>query len=265
VRGYQGLTFKIQADNSHQDVLVGLRDSSGSEPKVSLSEYDSDGAAEGWQLVTIPFTAFGDDLDWSRINAVTLSFEHRFGASGMLVIDDLAIERHIGSFLVDDFEKQASTNLLSQQHLVYMEGAAAINGRYTHNSPNGIFSISYGGNIGAINVYASGLKSFAGWMTKLGGVNCTECQTLAFDVRGAEGDENFTVYLSDGNFEWGWPVSGFEDITTEWKTVRIPLDKYSEYGVDLTHLDSMKLVFEGVRMSGTVFIDNVRLEGGSVH
>ncbi len=259
LREFQGLSLKLQDDVGSQNAMIGVRDHTGRESKISLQKYYGDDASEGWHQVSIPLVAFSVNLDWSMINAITVSFEQRLGASGKLAIDDLAFDRNIVTFLVDDFEQETSENLLGQQHLAYAEGAAAVNGRHTHNSPNGIYSLSYGGNIGAINAYASGLKSFAGWMSKLGGIDCTQCETLSFRVRGAEGGENFTVYLNDGNFEWGFPMTEHESITSEWKTVNIPIANYSDYGVDLSHLDAVKLVFEGSRMSGTIYIDDIRL------
>ena len=265
LREYQGLSLKIQDDADSQNAVIGLRDRAGRESKISFKKHYGDDVSEGWRLVTIPLVAFGANLDWSMINAITVSFEHRLGARGTFAIDDLAFDRNIATFLVDDFEQETSTNLLGQQHLAYAEGAAAVNGRHTHNSANGIFSLSYGGNIGTIKAYASGPKSFAGWMSKLGGIDCTQCETLSFRVRGAEGGENFTVYLNDGNFEWGFPVTEHDSITTEWKTVNIPISSFSEYGVDLSHLDAVKLVFEGSRMSGTIYVDDIRFSSEVAH
>ena len=114
-------------------------------------------------------------------------------------------------------------------HHTFVSGNAAVNGKHTKGSPNGIYRISYGGNIGKLKAYASDLKSFAGWQTALGGVDGSQCQNLTMRIRGAEGEENFTVYLSDGNFRWGVDVSQYAKITTDWQTITRPLAESSSY------------------------------------
>jgi hypothetical protein len=54
-------------------------------------------------------------------------------------------------------------------------------------------------------------------------------------------------------------------ITPSWQQVEIPLGDFTGLGVDVTNLVSFQIVFEGSTMSGTIYVDDVRLEGGSVH
>ena len=79
-------------------------------------------------------------------------------------------------------------------------------------------------------------------------------------VRGAEGGENFTIYLDDGNFRWGVDLAQHAKLTTDWQTISIPLSEFSEYGLDLTHLSALQVIFEGHPMSGTVYLDDIALQ-----
>jgi hypothetical protein len=40
--------------------------------------------------------------------------------------------------------------------------------------------------------------------------------------------------------------------------VSIPLADFEEYGVDLSHLEELQIVFEWERMSGTLYVDDIR-------
>jgi RHS repeat-associated protein len=262
LRGFQRLTFLVKSNADGGDCMVGIRDRSGNESKVQLSRHLPGGTNRKWQVVEIPLVAFSQIKDWGHIRNVNLGFEHSLCPKGIVYLDDLSFERSLKALKIDDFENSDQKNTIGMGHNTYVSGNAAVNGKHTKGSPNGIYRISYGGNIGKIKAYASDLKSFAGWRTALGGVDGSHCQNLTMGIRGAEGEENFTVYLSDGNFRWGVDVSKYAQITADWQTVTIPLAAFAAYGVDLTHLDELQVVFEGSSMSGTVYLDDLFLGPG---
>jgi hypothetical protein len=101
--------------------------------------------------------------------------------------------------------------------------------------------------------------SYAGWTEDLGGIDCSRCDTLSFRVKGTAGEEHPNIYLSDGNARWGVDLEKYMEPTKDWQTVTIPLHDFAEYGVDLTHLAELQMVFEWEPMSGTVYLDDVRL------
>jgi hypothetical protein len=53
-------------------------------------------------------------------------------------------------------------------------------------------------------------------------------------------------------------VAKYAAVTTSWQQVTIPLHQFADYGVDLTHLAELQVVFEGVKMSGTIYLDDIR-------
>jgi hypothetical protein len=77
-------------------------------------------------------------------------------------------------------------------------------------------------------------------------------------IRGADGGERPHVYLSDGNFWWNVAIEQLSPLTKDWREVTVPLSEFADYGVDLTHLEELQIVFEWERQSGTVYIDDVR-------
>jgi uncharacterized protein (TIGR03437 family) len=258
LRSYQALSLFVKASENGQNFLVGLKDRSGHEQKISVNQYLPKKSTTSWQHVTIPLIAFTDIKDWSGLENLSLSFENNPPGKGAVIVDNIEFKKEIKSIMVDNFEKFNGKNLLGGNQMTFVSGAAAINGQYTKGSPNGLYRISYGGNIGAINAYASELKSYAGWTTELGGIDCSQCGTLSFRIRGAEGGENATISLDDGNFRWGAELAKYTRPSTSWQRVEIPLQEFAEYGVDLTHLAELKLVFEGVKMSGTIYLDDIQ-------
>jgi hypothetical protein len=259
LRGYQALSLFVKASGDGQDFLVGLKDRSGHEQRVSIDEYLPEKiTTASWQHATIPLVAFTDIKDWGRLENLSLSFVNSIHDKGAVIVDQIEFRKEIGSLRVDNFERFNGRNLLGGNQLTFVSGAAAINGQYSKGSPNGIYRLSYGGNIGAINAYASEVKSYAGWTTELRGIDCSQCGTLSFRVRGAEGGENATIYLDDGNFRWGAELAKYAKLSTSWQKIEIPLQEFAEYGVDLTHLAELKFVFEGAKMSGTIYLDDIQ-------
>ena len=105
--------------------------------------------------------------------------------------------------------------------------------------------------------------SYAGWQTKLRGLDCSRCADLRFRIRGLDGGEKLNVYLDDGAKRWSVELTDFIEVTKDWKDVVIPLEHFAQYGVDLTHLAALELIFEWERMSGTVYIDDIRFGRGT--
>jgi len=259
LRGYDALTFFVKGAADGQDLMVGLKDGSGHESKVRLGHYLPKGITTTWRMVRIPLVAFTGLANWGKVENLSLSFQHALAQTGgTIFVDDLAFQKGMKALLVDTFERGDGKNALGRNHRTLVGGAAAVNGTFARVDGNGIYRLSYGGNIGTIPVYASEVKSFAGWSSDLGGINCSACGTLSFRIRGAEGGENFSVYLDDGNFRWGVEVAKHAKVTASWQTVTIPLSEFSDYGVDLTHLAELQVIFEGVKMTGTIYLDDIQ-------
>lgn len=256
---YDRLSFFVKSDEGAQDLFVGLKDANGQESKVLIGSYLPQGLSSEWQKVTIPLVAFSNIVDWGGVDLLSFSFAYPFHSQGVVLLDQLAFQKGIKHILVDNFERDEDKNAVDGPYWTFVNGNAAINGKRTHNSPNGIYRLSFGGNIGKIKAYASDVKSFAGWTTQIGGIDCSQCEQLSFHVRGAEGGENATIYLDDGNFRWGLELAKFAKITTDWQQVTIPVEMFAEAGVDLSHLDKLHVMFEGWNMSGTIYLDDIQL------
>ncbi|WP_454061552.1 hypothetical protein [Candidatus Nitrospira salsa] len=257
LRGFHALSFSTKSLEKSQDLFIGLRDSLGNEQKILLSTYLSRTLKTHWETVMIPLTIFGSELHLKKIEHLSFSFAHDRQSEGKILLDDIQFHRHVQTFHVDNFEEWHGKNLLGGQHRTFAKGVAAVNGSYTRGSPNGLYRLSYGGNIGTINAYASDLLTYAGWETHLGGIDCSRCTQVTFRIRGGQGGEKPNIYLDDGNFRWSVDLEHYQEVTTEWQWVTIPLKDFADYGVDLTHLEEFQVVFEWEQMSSTLYLDDV--------
>ena len=257
LRGFHALTFSVKSPQAGQDLFVGLKDSVGNEPKIPLSVYLPEKIDTHWKHVVIPLTAFSSLMNWRAIKNLSFSFAQATHSKGTILIDNIHFEKHVNTLHVDNFEQWDGQNLLGGQHRTFASGVAAVNGTYTRGSPNGLYRLSYGGNIGKINAYASDLLSYAGWATRLGGIDCSHFENISFRIRGGQGGEKPNIYLDDGNFRWGEDLEDYMAVNTEWQTVSIPLSAFAKYGVDLTHLEEFQIVFEWEQMSSTLYLDDV--------
>jgi hypothetical protein len=161
--------------------------------------------------------------------------------------------------VIDDFSQSRATNRLGGTTGTFAHGRATIDSVIV-NTPSGdtALELSYGGNIGTNSGFDHSL-SYAGWATQLGAIDCSRCETLSLRVRGSHGGERPNLYLSDGNFRWPVSVADYVNVTTDWQTATIPLDDFARFGVDLTHLAELQVVFEWQPMAGTVFLDEITL------
>ena len=258
LRGFYALSFSAKSLDLNQDMFVGIRDSFGKEKKVLLSTYHVEKLSMDWKQIEIPLAIFGSELNWGAVENLSFSFANMHTQSkGTILLDDIQFHKHVQVYHVDSFEQWHGKNLLGGEHRTFASGAAAVNGTYTRGSPNGLYRLSYGGNIGKINAYASDLLTYAGWATDLGGIDCSRCSQMSFRIRGGQGGEKPNIYLDDGNFRWSVNLEDYMTVSTEWQSVTIPLEAFAKHGVDLTHLEELQVVFEWEQMSGTLYLDDV--------
>jgi hypothetical protein len=219
-------------------------------------------------MVAIPLAAFGTPKELSALDLMSISFTNASShGEGELLLDDLRLEHGLTSVLIADFEEDPNTNRLMQKNWIFTHGAAAlaVSPQRLGSEPGSqALRISYGGTIGTD--LGEGGFSYAGWVAGLGGIDASHAQSLQFRVRGLAGGESFNVYLDDGTKRKPVDSAKYVAVSKDWKDVSVPLDVFARQGVDLSHLEELQFVFEWKQMSGTVYVDDIRLtqpEGAS--
>ncbi len=106
--------------------------------------------------------------------------------------------------------------------------------------------------------------SYAIWETDLGGFDARKYQDVVLRIKGQKGGEQPNFYLADAATRRCVRAKEVKAISAEWQNIRIPLEKFSTQGVDLSHLESLQLVFEWKEMSGTMYVDEIRFEKNTI-
>ena len=256
---FQILKIAVKGLESGQDMWIGLKDQEGNEDKILASTYLPGGLTMDWQELEVPLCAFTSLNKHGRPDNLSFSFSNSLHTAGTILIDGIEFRRTTEVLKVDDFEDEKNSNLLGGHDVTRFSGEASIIARKMRDGNNGIYSLSYGGNIGEPTDYESGL-SYASWLTELRGNDYSHFQFLSFRIRGADGGEAPNIYLSDGNFRWSVALKDFAALKTTWQTVNIPLAEFKEAGVDLSHLEELQISFEWERMSGTIYIDDIQFQ-----
>jgi hypothetical protein len=91
---YSFLTFFVRGAAGGERIKVGLKDASGNEIKIPLSDYLPGGVTTSWQKVAVPLDAFAGLTSRSAIESFVIAFENAIGGSGRgaVFIDDIKFE-----------------------------------------------------------------------------------------------------------------------------------------------------------------------------
>jgi len=102
--------------------------------------------------------------------------------------------------------------------------------------------------------------SYAGWQAGLAGLDARPFTHLTLRIRSEKGVAKPNFYLADAVTRWPLRAKELPEINEEWQTLRLPLDHYAKWGIDLSHLDYLQLVFEWEEQSGTVYLDDIQFD-----
>ena len=98
------------------------------------------------------------------------------------------------------------------------------------------------------------------WRAGLNGIDVRGFSSLVMRIRGERGGETPNIYLSDPVRRYPLRPKEMPPITTEWQTVKLPLDHYAKNGIDVSHLEALETVFEWKEQMGTMYIDDIWFE-----
>lgn len=263
------LSFRLHTESEVLSMLVGLRHAEETvEARVPLAPYVLQQDPDGWQTITIPLSAFrGYGLpDLSSMDVLFFIFSNEIASGkGAVLLDNLEFHREPAFATILDFDRHGMThNLLGGGVHTSAEEAAVIATDHHEDRvgspdvPQGTARISYGGTIG--HDFGGGQFSYAAWETDLMGFDARKYDFLVLKIRGQQGGEQPNIYLDDGTTRRPMRAKEFSSLTSEWQEIHLPLEKFAELGVDLSHLEGVQLIFEWEEMSGTLYVAEMRFE-----
>ncbi|MEW6584309.1 MAG: RHS repeat-associated core domain-containing protein [Nitrospirota bacterium] len=258
---YSTIDFRLYSGNKVPNVIIGVRSKQGVEGRVSIVPYVS-ATADSWRDVRIPLTALAGLTDFSSPDVLFFAVSHKdVSGKDSIKIDDLRFQRQPYP-VITDFEYSNDRDPLGGHYSTYQNGAASISSTIMKDMQQGssnMLRISYGGNIG-LDYGPNGGFSYALWRAALNGIDARQFRYLVMRIRGEKGGETPNIYLSDPVRRYPLRAKEIPALTKEWQTVKLPLEFYVKHGVDLSRLESLEMVFEWAEQSGTIYVDDVRLE-----
>ncbi|MFH1653466.1 MAG: RHS repeat-associated core domain-containing protein [Pseudomonadota bacterium] len=266
ISGYESIRFKLKTtDDNVPNFSVGIREGESLEWRAKGTLYVSDKKESGWREVVVPLKGMGIPKKRSA-DGIFISFSHHEGSGkGTIWIDDLALVKSKAErIFVADFEGSEEMNRLNGEYKIDHNGGGLITSATvpdlldSNRSKNKVHRISFGGSIGKDYGLGGGGFSYAIWETKLKGLDVRGLDHLELNIRGEKGGEKPNFYLSDGVTRVCIRSSELPTIKDEWGEVQLPLKLFEEKGVDLSHLESLQVVFEWEEQSGSIYIDNLK-------
>lgn len=252
---YSLVSLMVKGANGGEVAKIGLRDSSGNEPKIVLSEYLPQGITTSWQKVRIPLAVFTRVANGSSMERFVIAFENRVSSGvGTIYLDDIKFEQiHIIPIMVDNFNDMTGENGLGGSLWTSTGGGATMDTAYDQE-------IAYGDTGAGYRIAYSGVTGTA-WAasgTDLMWLDASEYDTLSLCIKGAKGGEKPNVYLSDGFIRKFVDIEDYVPVTASWQKVDIPLKDFAVQGVNITSLSYFQVVFEWEEMNGTIYLDDIQ-------
>lgn len=260
LNGMDGAAFTtidllVRGAQGGEQLLVGLRDESGRESKVSVGDVMPRGITARWQWVQIPISSFDPALDRTKLTNMSLSFLNGYGATqGRIFIDEIRLSGLVSAQVVDRFDD--ANDQFNGQGLRYYINApeSTLTTQYVADDPQVV-----GGHALKID-YAVNLGGYAVWRSPMRNMAATAESTLVFWAKGGSQAILPNLYLSDGAARARVALADYMSFDATWQRVAVPLSAFASQGVDVGRLASFELVFEFASGAGSLYIDNIAVE-----
>ncbi|MCX6047752.1 MAG: hypothetical protein NT075_21855 [Chloroflexi bacterium] len=244
----------LRGDKGGEPLLVGLRDSKGLEPRLSVGDLLPGGITKEWQWVQIPLASFPAALDRSSLTTLSFAFFHSYAPTiGRVYIKEVRFTNLGTPLVVDSFD---DNNLqMNGQGLGYW--TTAPNSTLEALPSAGDATTGSGGALRLnYNVSAGG---YTIWHTTLANPKLANTDALQLWVKGANQAIPPMLYLTDGTARAAVALADYVKLNDSWQLAEIPLSAFTKQNLDLTHLNGFEVVFERGKGSGAFWLDNVRI------
>ena len=253
-RTYTTLDLLVRGENGGESFLVGLSDTKGAEPRLSVGDLLQGGITKNWQWVQIPLSSFPASLDRSALANLSLSFLNSYApTNGRVYVKEIRFSTLATPLVIDSFD---DANLqMNGQGLGYWTTAPNSTLQVTTtvgdatSSTGAALRLNYNVNAGGYTI----------WHSNLGKVSTTSDAFLQLWVKGANQAIGPTLYLNSGNVRAVVTLADYVKLSNNWQLAEIPISAFAKQGLDLNQIDGFEVVFEHGKGSGAFWIDNVRI------
>lgn len=166
----------------------------------------------------------------------------------------------LAKILLDNFNGSSEINAMGGFGNVFGTGGFCLRSYQQGNSASPVEDGGY-----MLKLVYNVKNGYAGYYSKLNGIDLSKYQRITFYVKGAKGGEVFEVELGDGKTSYKVDVRDSlpYGASTSWQKVSIPLKAFAE----VKNWDKMQgnfaIVFEqylGIPNNSTLYVDNITFE-----
>lgn len=256
LHSYTTLNLLVRSAQGGEQFLVGLRDSHGFEPRLSVGDLLPGGITTDWQWVQIPLTSFSGNLDRASVETISFTFFNSYApSSGRVYVREMRLTGLATPVVIDTFD---DGNLQSNgQGNSYW--TAAPNSALVPTLVAGDANKSSGSALQL--AYTVNPGGYAIWHSNLNTVALPADAVLTAWVKGSNQGVQPRFYLTDTTKRAAVNLADYVTLTDRWQLVQIPLSAFTAQGVNGGQLTGFEVVFEYTTGSGAFWIDNIRLGG----
>lgn len=253
-RPYTTIDILLRGENGGENLLVGLSDSKGKEPRLSVGDLLPGGITKNWQWVQIPLVSFPAELDRSALANFSFAFLNSYAPmAGRVYIKEVRFTKLATPLVIDSFD---DANLqMNAQGLGYW--TTAPNSTLQAATETGD-AVSNSGAALRLN-YTINSGGYAIWHSTLANPSVAATDKLQLWAKGANQAVPPTLYLTDGTVRAQVALADYLKLSNSWQLAEIPLAAFVKQGLDLSHLTGFEVVFEHNKGSGVFWVDNIRI------
>ena len=255
-RPYTTIDILLHGENGGENLLVGLSDTKGKEPRLSVGDFLPGGITKNWQWVQIPLASFAQELDRSTLVNFSFAFLNSYAPnSGRVYIKEVRFTKLATPLVIDSFD---DANLqMNAQGLGYWTTAPNSTLQVTTTVGD---ATSAAGAALRLN-YTINPGGYAIWHSTLASPSVVATDSLQLWAKGANQAVPPTLYLTDGAVRAQVALADYLKLTDNWQLAEIPLAAFVKQGINLSHLTGFEVVFEHNKGSGSFWVDNIRIGG----
>lgn len=253
ISAYTTLDLRVRGAVGGEQLLVGLRDGSSNEPKLSAGALLPGGVANDWRWVQIPLSAFAPSLNRQDVQSLSLSFANGSGlATGTVFVDEIRFTAHPTPLVIGLFDdgNQAVNSQGGGSWTTAPGGSLLAQTEMTSPLAPGLAPSGYALRLD----YQVNAGGYALWHTDLNGGAGMGSLTLWVK---SIGELSPNLYLSDGTNRGRAALTDYAAQSDQWQLVSIPLSVFQSQGVNTGHLIGFEVAFEFGSGSGTFWMDGV--------
>ena len=250
---YGSLSFWMKGKSGKEKCFIGLKNAEGQESRVCVGTFLSNGIARKWQKVSIPLQAFTGLKNLSNIENISFVFENGLGngGKGIIYLDDICFENNLSSMVVINCSDGSGKTVWGDNSWLFDASNSDI---IVDFDLYGCLIQYKGVEVSRENV------SYSGWGINLEGIDVSPFEMITFRIKRIHGTERPNLYLDDGKNKAYIDVEKYCAYADEWEKIQIPVREFAIRGVDISNLRKLSFVFEWEKMSGAIYLDDIRFE-----